>query len=250
MATASRASASGPKRNCRARIQRVRRPVQMRAAASRRLKQQYAEVRASRQKTRCCSIASVKTTSPRASFHSRIMSRSHSSFMHGMWPEVVPVDASLALIAPCTTFAAPTTVSSPHLSGRAKSSARACFLRHTAADAASACAAAIAASSSSFSAADCSCSCSGKPAAASALRRTTSALAAASRASFLRSPSALNAASFRAWIAPRVRFLPSSIPSTTALAAATAAAASGAVLAAAIAGGNQQHLAGGGDLYR
>mmetsp|Transcript_34257 Transcript_34257/g.101850 ORF Transcript_34257/g.101850 Transcript_34257/m.101850 type:complete len:267 (+) Transcript_34257:492-1292(+) len=116
MATASRASASGPKRNCRARTQRVSRPVQMRAAASRRLKQQYAEVRASRQKTRCCSIASVKTTSPRASFHSRIMSRSHSSFMHGMWPEVVPVDASLALIAPCTTFAAPTTVSSPHLS--------------------------------------------------------------------------------------------------------------------------------------
>mmetsp|Transcript_34257 Transcript_34257/g.101851 ORF Transcript_34257/g.101851 Transcript_34257/m.101851 type:complete len:224 (+) Transcript_34257:647-1318(+) len=134
--------------------------------------------------------------------------------------------------------------------GRAKSSARACFLRHTAADAAFACAAAIAASSSSFSAADCSCSCSGKPATASALRRATSALAAASRASFLRSPSALNAASFRAWIAPRVRFLPSSIPSTTALAAATAAAASGAVLAAAIAGGNQQHLAGGGDLYR
>mmetsp|Transcript_34605 Transcript_34605/g.114624 ORF Transcript_34605/g.114624 Transcript_34605/m.114624 type:complete len:301 (-) Transcript_34605:113-1015(-) len=235
-ATPSRLS---PGKTCwRARIQRVSRPVQISAAASRNARHAYAVVRTRRRNAR----SSRSDSSNRFSVptHSSSSLRTHSSFIQESPPPVDAVNGSRARIALSTMVAASTTISSVH-SVAAKNLALASAMRQTEAAAASFFAAAASASSLAAAAAFLDVGSSSFTAASATL-----AAAAASSASSPSAASAAFASSLAfASFARAADFLPVT-SAAAATAAAAAASADAALIAALHANAHQSQLATSG----
>ena len=110
--TATPSRLSPGKTCCRARIQRVSRPVQISAAASRNARHAYAVVRTRRRNARSSRSDSSKPSS--VPTHSSSSLRTHSSLIQESPPLVEAVNGSRARIASSTMVAASTTIAASH----------------------------------------------------------------------------------------------------------------------------------------